>query len=85
MTEVITKADLEIFKEELRKELLQEINQVLSSPEKLKGFVNATEARNILGIHRTTLMRYRSKKLVSFKKVGKSFYYDKKSLMELNN
>ncbi|MCH7402255.1 helix-turn-helix domain-containing protein [Belliella kenyensis] len=78
--ELITKKDLE----ELRLQLLEDLERLLKPKEKeQKDWVKSDEVRRILKISPGSLQNLRIRGLLNPKKIGGSYYYQKKEIENL--
>jgi Helix-turn-helix domain len=72
MVELITKADLQVFKEEI----LSEIKKIVVPTSIEKKYLQSAEVRKILGISPGTLQHYRATQKLPFSKIGGKIYYN---------
>lgn len=76
---ILTKADLE----QLKEELLQEIQVLLSKKEKPKKWLKASEVKVLLGISDNTLRKMMHKGLIRSKKIMGQHYFESKELEKM--
>lgn len=79
-TETLTRKDLEIFKEELKNEILEAIRGLFAPPRK---WLKSYEVREMLGISSGTLQNMRNSGTLSFSKMGGLMYYDYGDIQKL--
>jgi len=78
--EIITKEDLQLFKEEL----LKEIKFLFNKPEKLDNeWLRSRQVRTILGISPNTLQGLRISGKLNYTKVGNIHYYKASEIRQL--
>lgn len=84
--EVITKKELEEFKQLWKKEVIDEIFQLLKKSGDIpQGYLKGSEVRKILGgMAASTLNYHRKNGKIKAKKIGRTYYYDKDSLMSIS-
>jgi predicted site-specific integrase-resolvase len=80
--EVITKEDLNEFRQELLKEITGIINAV---PQKRQKWLKSNEVRELLQISNGTLQTLRINGKLTFSKVGGTIYYDNDDIEKLMN
>ena len=80
--EVITKEDLNEFRQELLKEITGIINAV---PQKRQKWLKSNEVRQLLQISNGTLQTLRINGNLTFSKVGGTIYYDNDDIEKLMN
>jgi hypothetical protein len=79
--EIITKEDLQIFREVLIAELKDLLYPVVAKP--IKSWLKATEVRKLLGISANTLQNLRVTGKLHPKKVGGINYYRYSDIVQL--
>jgi ribonucleotide reductase beta subunit family protein with ferritin-like domain len=78
--EIITKEDLQLFKEEL----LKEIKLLFDKPEKINNeWLRTRQVRTILGISPNTLQGLRISGKIRFTKIGSIHYYKASEIKQL--
>ena len=78
--DIITKDDLETFKQDLIKEITSLIKPQTSD---VKQWLRSTEVRNFLKISPATLQNFRVNGTLSFTKVGGIFFYKYDDIMKV--
>ena len=81
--EIVTKQDLEAFKNDLLQALSTLMNN--NSTEREKAWLRTKEVKKMLGISNGTLMNYRVKGLLHPSKIEGVFYYKLSEIKELLN
>ena len=80
--EVITKEDLNEFRQELLKEVFGMINE---TSQKQQKWLKTKEVRELLQISHGTLQNLRIKGDLTFSKVGGTYYYGNEDIEKLMN
>lgn len=78
--EVITKEDLNEFRQELLKEISGIIN---ASPQKTQKWLKSKEVRELLQISHGTLQNLRINGTLTYTKIGGTIYYDNDDIEKL--
>lgn len=81
--EILTKQDLQTFKEELLDELVKVLNTSVNAKE--KEFLRTKEVRHLLGISNGTLQNLRVKGLLNPSKIEGVYYYNLSEIKALLN
>lgn len=76
--ELITREDLHQF----RKELVQELREVIGQPQQVKQWLKSSEVRKLLNISAGTLQNLRIKGIIPFRKIGGTLYYRYEELLK---
>lgn len=76
--ELITREDLQQFK----KELVQELREVIGQPQQVKQWLKSSEVRKLLAISAGTLQNLRIKGIIPFRKIGGILYYRYEELLK---
>jgi excisionase family DNA binding protein len=89
-TNGITQEDLDIFREELKNELLAEIRQIISSPQNKsvteimgKRFLKSYQVQKMLGVSPGTLQNLRINGTLPFAKVGGTILFAYEDIMKV--
>jgi hypothetical protein len=89
-TNPITQEDLDIFKDELKRELLQEIKIIISLPENKKvseilgtTFLKSYQVKDILKISSGTLQNLRVNGTLPFTKIGGTILYSSDAIQKI--
>jgi hypothetical protein len=74
----VTYGDLQMLKQALKEELIQELRQLLleQPPKPSRKWLKNKAVRDILGVSTGTLQSLRDKGILPFSRIGRHFYYD---------
>jgi predicted site-specific integrase-resolvase len=81
--EIITKQELQVFKEELLEDIVKVLHTSVATQE--KEFLRAKEVRQMLGVSNATLQNLRVKRLLNPSKIEGIFYYKLSEIKTLLN
>lgn len=74
----VTYGDLQMLKQALREELVQDLRRLLTeqAPKPQKQWLNNKAVRDLLGVSAGTLQSLRDNGILPFSRIGRHFYYD---------
>ncbi|MBC6113056.1 helix-turn-helix domain-containing protein [Pedobacter fastidiosus] len=79
---LITEEDLEIFKEDLLKQI-EQIITASARPKEKSDWLRSAEVRELLNISQGTLQNLRINGTIAYSIVGKTIYYKRGNIMDL--
>jgi excisionase family DNA binding protein len=89
-TNAITQEDLELFRHELKNELLEEIKSLISSPQQKsyteimgKRFLKSYQVQKMLGVSPGTLQNLRINGTLPFAKIGGTILFSFEDIMKV--
>ncbi len=78
--QIITKEDLDEFREKLLKDLKEIIGKPIEAPVK---YLKSYQVKNMLKMSSATLLTLREKGIITYSKIGGTFYYKYEDILKV--